>query len=271
MTADVAPERHGAVLVTGAAKRIGHAIALDLVANGWPVIVHCHRSRREAEDLVDAIRSGGGKAAVVQADLSDETETAALVERATAAMGPVAALINNASVFEHDTPMTATRESWDRHMEINLRAPFTLIQEFVRALPDGIEGNVINIIDQRVWNPTPEFTSYTLSKAGLWALTKTLAQGLAPSVRVNAIGPGPTLRNVHQTETAFENEWSSVLLGRKVEISEICDAVRFILGARSMTGQMLALDSGQHLRWSVMTPEPGMQPDDTSTGNGSSS
>ncbi|MEQ8665649.1 MAG: SDR family oxidoreductase [Rhodospirillales bacterium] len=262
--------RTGSIVVTGAAKRIGRAIALDLVANGWPVVVHCHQSFDAASELVDTIRSDGGRAALVQADLANEDETARLIERAAGALGPVVGLINNASVFEHDTPMTATRETWDRHMEINLRAPFILIQAFVRQLPNKTEGNVINIIDQRVWNPTPEFTSYTLSKAGLWSLTKTLAQGLAPNVRVNAIGPGPTLRNVHQTESAFENEWSSVLLGRKVEIGEICDAVRFILGAHSMTGQMLALDSGQHLRWSVMTPDPGTPPEDSTSGSGSS-
>jgi len=244
-------------LVTGAAQRIGRDIALDLAADGWAVAIHCHSSRREADDLCDRISSTGGRAAVVQADLADEAAAGSLVGKAVEAFGPLTCLVNNASVFEYDTPVTATRESWDRHMEVNLRAPFVLIQRFVEQLPADAEGNVINIIDQRVWNPTPQFTSYTLSKAGLWALTKTLAQGLAPRVRVNAIGPGPTLRNDHQTEAEFEDEWSSVLLGRKVETAEISDAVRFILHARSMTGQMIALDSGQHLRWSVMTSEPG--------------
>lgn len=247
----------GAVVVTGAARRIGREIARDLVAHGWPVVIHCHRSVRQAQELASEIEDGGGRAAVIEADLADEAQTANFFDRASAAIGPIVCLINNASVFEYDTPMSATRETWDLHMEVNLRAPFTLIQSFVRQLPDEREGNVINIIDQRVWNPTPQFTSYTLSKAGLWALTKTLAQGLAPNVRVNAIGPGPTIRNIHQSAEAFEEEWSSVLLGRKVEIGEICDAVRFIIGARSMTGQMIALDSGQHLRWSVMTPESG--------------
>jgi len=246
----------GAALVTGAAKRIGRGIALDLVKNGWAVAIHCNRSLDEAKALAVEIKDAGGKATVVNADLADESQTATVVERAAADLGPITCLINNASVFEYDTPLDATRSSWDRHMEINLRAPFTLTQAFVGQLPPETEGNVINIIDQRVWNPTPEFTSYTLSKAGLWTLTKTLAQGLAPQVRVNAVGPGPTERNIHQTAEAFEDEWSSVLLGRKVEIDEICGAVRFILGTRSMTGQMLALDSGQHLRWSVMTPEP---------------
>lgn len=261
------PAPSGAALVTGAARRIGRAIALDLSAHGWPVAIHCHASSEAAEQLRNDIEAAGGTAAVVQADLSREDEAAGLVGKAEEAVGPLGCLINNASVFEYDTPLTATRETWDRHMEVNLRAPFVLIQRFVEQLPAGAEGNVINIIDQRVWNPTPQFTSYTLSKAGLWALTKTLAQGLAPRVRVNAIGPGPTLRNEHQTEAAFEKEWSSVLLGRKVETAEICDAVRFILHARSMTGQMLALDSGQHLRWSVMTSEPGT-PEDGGPGNG---
>lgn len=245
----------GTALVTGAAKRIGRGIALDLTRQGWALAVHYNQSETEAHALVAEIKAAGGKATMVAADLADEAQTMTLVDRAASEIGSITCLVNNASVFEYDTPLSASRQSWDRHMEINLRAPFTLTQTFVEQLPPETEGNVINIIDQRVWNPTPEFTSYTLSKAGLWTLTKTLAQGLAPRVRVNAIGPGPTERNMHQTDEAFEDEWSSVLLGRKVEIEEICDAVRFILGARSMTGQMIALDSGQHLRWSVMTPE----------------
>jgi len=271
MCATVTSEaKNGAVLVTGAARRIGREIALDLSAHGWAVAIHCHAPLDDAESLCREIETSGGTATVVQADLSREDEADTLVAKASAAVGPLRCLINNASVFEYDTPLTATRKSWDRHMEVNLRAPFVLIQRFVEQLPEAAEGNVINIIDQRVWNPTPQFTSYTLSKAGLWALTKTLAQGLAPRVRVNAIGPGPTLRNEHQSDAAFEREWSSVLLGRKVDTAEICDAVRFILHARSMTGQMIALDSGQHLRWSVMTSEPGA-PDDESSADGAGS
>ncbi len=246
-----------AVLVTGAARRIGRDIASDLARHGWAVAIHCHTSTDAAHELQHQIEAGGGRATVVEADLGTESQAEHLVERAAAAIGPLTCLVNNASVFEYDTPLSASRETWDLHMEVNLRAPFVLIQRFVAQLPREAEGNVINIIDQRVWNPTPQFTSYTLSKAGLWALTKTLAQGFAPQVRVNAIGPGPTLKNTHQTDIEFEEEWSSVLLGRKVETAEICDAVRFILDARSMTGQMIALDSGQHLRWSVMTSEPG--------------
>jgi len=243
-------DERSTVLITGAARRIGRAMALDLAAHGWDVAIHYNTSREHADEVADEIRGIGRRAEVFQADLGMESSCDRLIPFVVQSMGPITCLVNNASVFEHDTPMTATRDSWDQHMQINLRAPFVLTQGFAAQLPDGIEGNVINIIDQRVWNLTPVFTSYTLSKTGLWALTQTLAQGLAPQIRVNAIGPGPTLRNEFQSEESFEREWKSVLLGRKVDLREICEAVRFILDARSMTGQMMALDSGQHLGWS---------------------
>ena len=157
--------------------------------------------------------------------------------------------------FERDDAHTATRESWDLHMQVNLRAPFVLTQAFARRLPDGWHGNVINILDQRVWNLTPFFTSYTVSKAALWALTQTLAMALAPRVRVNAVGPGPTLPSSRQTEEQFIRQWSSLPLARQVQPQEICDAVSFILGAPSMTGQMIAIDGGQHLGWSSRKAE----------------
>ncbi len=248
----------GTALITGAARRIGRAIAVDLAAHNWQVGVHYNTSRNEAEALCAEICDKGGHATTVQADLEQEDHVDGLLAKAGEKLGPVSCLINNASVFEHDTPTTATRESWNRHMQINLHAPFVLTQKFVAQLPDNCSGNVINIIDQRVWNLTPQFTSYTLSKSGLWALTRTLAQGLAPQVRVNAIGPGPTLKSTVQNQEGFEKEWSSVLLQRKVGVNEICDAVRFILGAESMTGQMIALDSGQHLGWQqIGDDEPG--------------
>ncbi len=241
---------HRTALITGAARRIGRIIALDLAAHGWNIAIHYNSSQKEAEEVATEVGKHGGSVGIFQADLGMESECERLVPLICQEMGPLTCLINNASVFEHDTPKTATRDSWDRHMQINLRAPFVLTQGFRSQLPDGMEGNIINIIDQRVWNLSPVFTSYTLSKAGLWALTQTLAQGLAPTIRVNAIGPGPTLRNTFQGEESFEREWKSVLLGRKVDLREICEAVRFILDARSMTGQMIALDSGQHLGWS---------------------
>jgi len=238
-----------AALITGAARRIGRVIALELAANGWAVVVHYNSSRDAAEETVADIRRLGGTAAALDADLACEDEAAGLIARASQALGPLACLVNNASVFLHDTPQTATRQSWDAHMEVNLRAPFVLTQAFARQLPDGIGGNAINIIDQRVWNPTPNFTSYTLSKAGLWTLTRTLALALAPRIRVNAIGPGPTLPNVRQTDVEFNLQWASMPLRRRVGTAEIAGAVRFILDAPAMTGQMIGLDGGQHLCW----------------------
>lgn len=225
-------------------------MALDLAEHGWDVAIHYNTSVADAEEVAGEVQALGRRAGIFQADLAMESSCERLMPAVVQELGPVTCLINNASVFEHDTPATATRDSWDQHMQINLRAPFVLTQGFANQLPEETEGNIINIIDQRVWNLTPVFTSYTLSKAGLWALTQTLAQGLAPWIRVNAIGPGPTLRNSFQSEESFDREWKSVLLERKVDLREICEAVRFILDARSMTGQMMALDSGQHLGWS---------------------
>ncbi|MDP6572010.1 MAG: SDR family oxidoreductase [Rhodospirillales bacterium] len=238
-----------AALITGAARRIGRAIALELAAHGWAVAVHYNASQDDARRTVADITERGGTAAELGADLAREDEAAGLVARAGQAIGPLACLVNNASVFRRDTPETATRQSWDAHMEVNLRAPFVLTQAFARQLPEGIEGNVINIIDQRVWNLTPQFTSYTLSKVGLWTLTRTLALALAPRIRVNAIGPGPTLPNARQTDEEFDRQWASMPLQRRVGTGEIADAVRFILDAPAMTGQMIALDGGQHLGW----------------------
>jgi NAD(P)-dependent dehydrogenase (short-subunit alcohol dehydrogenase family) len=237
------------VLVTGGAKRIGAAISNDLAAHGWAVAVHYNTSGDEARELVGGITEDGGRAVAVQADLRREDEAAGLMSLAARELGPVSCLVNNASIFEKDTPETATKDSWDAHMQVNLRAPFVLIQAFAAGLPEDLEGNVINMIDQRVWNLTPSFTSYTVSKAGLWALTRSLALALAPNIRVNAIGPGPTLPSARQTDQDFILQWTSLPLGRNVMPEEICDAVRFIIDAPGMTGQMIALDGGQHLGW----------------------
>ena len=236
-------------LVTGAAKRIGAAISLDLAAHGWAVAVHYNTSGDEARELVGDITEDGGRAVAVQADLMREEDAAGLLSQAARELGPVSCLVNNASIFEKDTPETATKDSWDAHMQVNLRAPFVLTQAFAAGLPEDLEGNVINMIDQRVWNLTPSFTSYTVSKAGLWALTRSLALALAPNIRVNAIGPGPTLPSARQTDEDFILQWTSLPLGRNVMPEEICDAVRFIIDAPAMTGQMIALDGGQHLGW----------------------
>lgn len=242
-------------LVTGSAKRIGRVIALDLARQGWRVAVHHHLSAEDAEAVAGEIAAMGGTAAVVVADLAREDQTADLVRQAAEALGPVSALINNASVFERDDALDATRASWDLHMEVNLRAPFVLTQEFVRQLPAEAKGNVVNILDQRVWNLTPFFTSYTLSKAGLWTLTQTLALALAPRVRVNAVGPGPTLPSPRQTAESFRRQWQAQPLARPAQPEEVAAAVRFILDAPSVTGQMIAVDAGQHLCWA---PAPGL-------------
>lgn len=239
------------VLVTGAAQRIGHVIALVLARAGWRVAVHYNTSARSAEETVEAIRAAGGFAAAVQADLSNDADTAALVDKAIQAVGPLTALINNASIFEHDQWDTVTRESWNRNLGINLWAPFRLSQDFARSLPAGQRGAIVNLIDQRVWRLNPDFTSYTVSKTGLWTLTQTLAQALAPRIRVNGVGPGPVLQSIHQTAELFEQEASRVLLERSVDPEEIADAVLFLLRSQAITGQMIAVDCGQHLAWAT--------------------
>jgi NAD(P)-dependent dehydrogenase (short-subunit alcohol dehydrogenase family) len=241
------------VLVTGAAKRLGRAIALDLAAAGWNVAIHYNGSAADAEEVAAEIRAKGMKAALVQADFAREEETAAAVPAAAKAIGPLTALINSASLFENDDWRSATRKSWDDHMEANLRAPFLLAQLFAKQLPREEKGNIINIIDQRVLKPTPQFLSYSLSKAGLYWLTTTLAQGMGPNIRVNAVGPGPTLKNPRQSDADFNRQRDATLLKRGADPADICGAVRYLLSADAVTGQMLAVDGGQHLIW--QTPD----------------
>lgn len=242
-------DQKGVALVTGAGVRVGRAIALGLAKAGWSVAVHYNRSSADADKTVQDIIATGGTAVAVAADLSVEADVQTLIQRASEALGPVTCLINNASVFERDEVDTATRESWDLHMEVNLRAPFVLTQAMVEQLPDRDSGNVINLIDQRVWRLTPHFTSYTLSKAALLTLTKTLAMALAPRVRVNAIAPGPTLKSTRQTDESFAAQVAAVPLQRNPALDEFVSAVNFILETPSYTGQMIALDGGQHLAW----------------------
>lgn len=246
-------------LVTGAGKRLGRAMALYLARRGYDVAVHYAHSRAEAEAVVAEITAMGRRAVALQADLCLESETATLVDRAAAALGgPMTVLVNNASIFEHDTIQTASRQSWDRHMESNLRAPYLLIQTFAAQVPAALpdengeplaQGLVVNMIDQRVWKLTPEFSTYTLAKAALWALTQTAAQGLAPDVRVNGIGPGPTLRGGRQTETAFARQRAATLLRRGAAEADITAALGFLIDSLAITGQMIAVDGGQHLAW----------------------
>jgi NAD(P)-dependent dehydrogenase (short-subunit alcohol dehydrogenase family) len=244
---DSAPGK--AALVTGASKRIGKAIALDLAKAGWAVAVHYRGSAADAAAVVDEICGRGGSAVALPADLTRESEVATLVPRAGESLGPLTCLVNNASLFEMDRIDTATRASWDAHIETNLRAPLVLAQAFARQLPAGATGNIINMLDQRVWNLTPYFLSYTVAKSGLWTLTRTLALALAPRIRVNGIGPGPTLPSPRQTAAQFAEQSRSVPLGHGTTPEEICAAIRFLLDAPAVTGQMIALDGGQHLGW----------------------
>lgn len=243
-------------LITGAAVRIGRAIALALAAEGWAVAIHHNRSAAAAQALADEIVARGGRAATVAADLSNAGDVENLMPGASRALGPVTALINNASLFERDEMGDVTVEGWDRQLAVNLRAPFFLSQAFAAQLPEGMPGNIVNLIDMRVWRLTPHFVSYTVAKSGLWTLTRTMAMALAPrGIRVNAIGPGPVLANERQTAEQFDKQWRSTPLGRGAAPEEIAAGVRYILSAKAMTGQMIALDGGQHMPWPLPAPD----------------
>ena len=251
---------NGAALVTGGGKRLGRAMALYLAGRGLDVVVHYNSSDEEASEVVAEVRALGREAAALQADLTVEAEMQALVPSATEALGrPLTVLVNSASVFEYDNIETANRESWDRHLESNLRAPFVLTQAFARQAPEPDVGGrwneptakalIVNMIDQRVRKLTPEFMSYTIAKMGLWALTRTSAQALAPRVRVNAIGPGPTMQGARQSESHFENQRKSTIMERGADPADITHALGYFLDAPAVTGQLLCVDGGQHLGW----------------------
>jgi len=246
-------------LVTGGAKRLGREIALYLASRGLDVVVHYNSSACEAEDVVDEIKSLGKKAVAIKADLLDEDQVVELVPRAVKQLGgPLTMLVNNASIFEYDTILSATRDSWDRHIESNLRAPFVLTQYFANQAPKiqydqndepQASASIVNVIDQRVRKLTPEFSSYSIAKMGLWALTQISAQGLAPKVRVNSIGPGPTLQGSRQSKEHFEKQRASTILERGANPSDILAALGYFMDAPAVTGQLLCIDGGQHLCW----------------------
>ena len=254
-------------LVTGAGKRLGRAMALYLAGRGHDVAVHYATSAEAAEAVAEEIRAMRRKAVAVQADLLVEAQVETLIPLAAAALGPLTVLVNNASIFDYDRIDTATRAGWDRHMESNLRAPYVLTQAFARQCPPATadaagellaQGLIVNMIDQRVWKPTPEFSTYTIAKMGLWALTQTAAQGLAPDIRVNAIGPGPTLQGARQTDSHFARQRTATILNRGANPSDVLAALGFFLDSPSVTGQMIAVDGGQHLAWKtpdVLGPE----------------
>ncbi len=247
-----------AALVTGAGARLGKAMATALGQDGWHVAIHYRSSKSGAENTAKTITDAGGTAALVQANLADEAETAALIPAAQAALGtPLTLLVNSVSTFEDDTARTHTRQDWDFHMDVNLRAPIHLAQHFAAALPANTKAQIINLIDQRVLKLNPQFFTYTLSKSALWTATRTLAQALAPNIRVNAIGPGPTLRSVHQSEADFSAEAQATLTRQGSNPDEIIAALRYLITAQSVTGQMITSDGGQHLLWQT----PDIQPD----------
>ncbi|MBU1347875.1 MAG: SDR family oxidoreductase [Alphaproteobacteria bacterium] len=239
--------RPGAALVTGGARRIGRAIVLALARAGHDVAIHHRESDDEAESLAVDVRALGRRAALLSADLTDEAATRALIPEAAAALGPLSVLVNNASVFEDDRVGDLSRKTWDLHLETNLRAPVVLAEAFAAQAPDG--SAIVNLLDQRVLKPDPRFFSYALSRNGLWWATRTLAQALAPRIRVNGVGPGPTLASIHQDEAQFAAEQAAMPLGHGPDPEDIAKAVLYLVDAGSVTGQMIAVDGGQHLAW----------------------
>lgn len=250
-------------LVTGAGKRLGRAMALYLAGRGFDVAVHYATSADAAEDVASDIRRLGRGAVALPADLLDEDATQALLPAAAQALGgPVTCLINNASIFEYDTIASATRQNWDRHIGSNLRAPYVLTQAMAAQIPDPVpddagepvaQGLIVNMIDQRVRKLTPEFSTYTIAKMGLWALTQTAAQGLAPRIRVNAIGPGPTLKGSRQSAEHFARQRAATVLKRGADTADITAALGYFMDAPGVTGQLICVDGGQHLAW--QTPD----------------
>jgi len=253
MSSATTDETPRAALVTGGARRIGRAITLALAEAGYAVAIHAHRSIPEAEALAAAITGGGGRAAVVRADLGDHQDVLRLVPAAAAAVGALTLLVNNAAEFAHDGIGRLDRATWDRHFAINLRAPVFLAEAFAARAPGDADPSIVNLLDQRVLRPTPRFISYTLTKAALHTATTTLAQALAPVVRVNAVAPGPTLQSVRQGASDFARQSAAIPLGRGPGPEEIGAAVLYLARARSVTGQTIAVDGGQHVAW--QTPD----------------
>ncbi|MBY3207419.1 MULTISPECIES: SDR family oxidoreductase [Rhizobium] len=246
-------KRLRSALITGAAKRIGRAIAEDLAANGFSVAIHANGSIGEAEELVTELRRKGQRAIALQADLTDIGETGVLVAKASEALGPLDLLVNNASVFQHDSARSFNAATWALHFDLHVRAPSILAAAFAQQMPAEAAGLIVNIIDQRVWALRPSFYSYTLSKSALWTATQTLAQALAPRIRVNAIGPGPSMPSERQAMEDFQAQVSALILQRGPALEEFGQTIRFLYDTPSITGQMIALDGGQHLAW--QTPD----------------
>jgi NAD(P)-dependent dehydrogenase (short-subunit alcohol dehydrogenase family) len=246
------PAPKGAALITGSSRRVGRALALKLAEAGYPVIVHARHADDEAHQTVSLIKAQGGKAAIATADLSDRGELSTLMTRAAEPFGPLEVLVNSASVFHDDRLQTVTAEGWDAHFASNLYAPILLAQAFAAqadALPGDADPSIVNLIDQRVLKPNPQFFTYSLTKAALHSATVTMAQALAPHIRVNGIGPGPTLPSIHQSPEQFAAEEKATLLQRGSPPDALAEALLYLVGAKAVTGQMIAVDGGQHLNW----------------------
>ena len=247
MSGTIAPR--GGALVTGAARRIGRALALEAAAAGYDVAIHCREADADSASLAEEIAAAGRRAVVCEADLLSDAALAAMIAGASAEIGPLTLLVNCASLFEDDRIETLTPTSFDTAIATNLRAPILLAQAFAAQAPTDGRALIVNLLDQRVWRPNPQYFSYAVSKGALWHATRMLAQALAPAIRVNAIGPGPTLPSIHQSAATFAAEAANIPLERRADPAEIAQALRYLIDARSVTGQMIAVDGGQHLAW----------------------
>ena len=236
-------------LVTGAGRRIGRAIAEDLAAHGFAVALHANRSLADAEAGASAIRAGGGRAQAFAADLTDAAAVTSLAEAVVSELGPFDLLVNNASVFEFDEAGAFDPALFDLHMAVHVKAPALLAAAMAKALPESDDGLIVNMADQRVRRLTPAFFSYTLSKSAMWTATQTMAMAYAPRIRVNAVGPGPTLPSPRQAQADFGRQVAAVPLRRGPTLAEIGATIRYLYATPSVTGQLIALDGGQHLAW----------------------
>ena len=237
------------LLITGAATRVGKAIALHFAERGWNIALHYFRSSSKAKKLKKIIEKNWVKVALIKADLKNPNQTEKIIPLAKKKLGTIDCLINNAALFEKDDITNFTNKSWNDHLNINLLAPTILTKQFAKQASKKTISNIINIIDQRIFNLTPFFMSYTISKSGLQTLTKTMAMRLGPNIKVNAIAPGPTIKSKRQTDRHFRNQVKSTLLKKSVQSEDICDTVEFLISNNSVTGQIIAVDSGQNLSW----------------------
>ena len=237
------------LLITGGATRVGKAIALHFAERGWNIVLHYFRSSSKAKELKKIIEQNWVKVALIKADLKNAKQTEKIIPLARKKLGTIDCLINNAALFEKDDIVNFTNKSWNDHLNINLLAPAILTKQFAKQAPKKTISNIINIIDQRIFNLTSFFMSYTISKSGLQTLTKTMAMRLGPNIKVNGIAPGPTIKSKRQTDRHFRNQVRSTLLKKSVRLEDICDTVEFLINNNSVTGQIITVDSGQNLSW----------------------